>query len=56
MPGSLPCFSYKLDREYGVSQSAGTVIGMLVKALCLFALFFVAVGMIGVAIRQRRGR
>jgi hypothetical protein len=29
---------------------------MLVKALCLFALFFVAVGMVGVAIRRRRGR
>jgi len=30
--------------------------GMLVRALCLFALVYVAVGMIGVAIRRRRGR
>jgi hypothetical protein len=29
---------------------------MLIKAMCIFAVFFVGIGLVGIAIRRRRGR
>jgi hypothetical protein len=29
---------------------------MVFKALCIFAVIFVGIGMVGIAIRRRRGR
>ena len=65
MTESLPHFSYKLDRESGPARSrpgagprndpTGYRHHMFVKALCILAVIFVGIGMVGIAIRRRRG-
>ena len=48
MPDSIPCFSYKFNGESRMRV-------MLLKALCILAVIFVGVGLLGLAIRRRRG-
>ena len=48
MPDNIPCFSYKFNGKSRMRV-------MLLKALCILAVIFVGVGLLGLAIRRRRG-